>query len=209
MISHPGLPQIRTCAISAYGSSSHGFTYATAHKVPPRTRSRRRSRNCAAYSASLAIRRSLVDTGSGSKAPVMFPSNGSTTRRPLPSPGSPRVRFSWFHGTMRRSDFSPAFPTHFVAFVCGYRVARLAVRSRSVPDAQPTGRGSLGSAAPSHRNYPAETARSPKFLENPAVPAPCSWTPARPTCQATTAGRHGPTCIVLRGLPTRSNFGAR
>ena len=25
VIAHPGLPQIRTCAINAYGSSSHGF----------------------------------------------------------------------------------------------------------------------------------------------------------------------------------------
>jgi hypothetical protein len=26
-VTHPGLPQIRTCAINAYGSSRYGFTY--------------------------------------------------------------------------------------------------------------------------------------------------------------------------------------
>jgi hypothetical protein len=39
----------------------------------------------------------------------MFPSNGSMSRRPLPLPGSFRVRFPWFTGTMRRSDSLPPF----------------------------------------------------------------------------------------------------
>jgi hypothetical protein len=34
----------------------------------------------------------------------MFPSNGSATRRPLPSAGSLRVWFAGFSGTMRRSE---------------------------------------------------------------------------------------------------------
>ena len=54
-----------------------------------------------------------------------------------------------------------------------------------------------------------ETAGRPKFLGNPDVLMPCSLTPARPTCQAITAGRHGPTHTVPRGLSTRGNFGAR
>ena len=54
----------------------------------------------------------------------MFPSNGSMTRRPLPSTGSPRVAFPGFDGTMRRSDSLPPFPPRFV-------VLRLAVPSRA------------------------------------------------------------------------------
>jgi len=54
-----------------------------------------------------------------------------------------------------------------------------------------------------------ETPGRPKFLGNPFVPAPCSWTPARPTYQALTVVRHGPTHIQPRGLSTRGNFGAR
>src|SRR5262249_36548601 len=35
---------------------------------------------------------------------VMFPSNDSVMRHPLPSPGFLRVRFSWFLGTVGCSD---------------------------------------------------------------------------------------------------------
>jgi hypothetical protein len=41
------------------------------------------------------------------------------------------------------------------------------------------------------------------------VPMPCSQTPARLACQVATAGQHGPTCRVRRGLSTRGNFGAQ
>src|SRR5271154_2885263 len=46
-------------------------------------------------------------------------------------------------------------------------------------------------------------------MGNPVVPAPCSWTPARPTSQVTTVGRRGPTHIQPRRLSTRGNFGAQ
>jgi hypothetical protein len=41
VMAHPGLPQIRTCAINAYGSSSHRLAYSTVHRVD---RQRRRQR---------------------------------------------------------------------------------------------------------------------------------------------------------------------
>ena len=50
--------------------------------------------------------------------------------------------------------------------------------------------------------------RSPKFMGDPFVPAPCSSTPARPTYQVTTVGRRGPTHILPRRLSTSRNFGA-
>src|SRR5262249_6348013 len=87
--------------------------------------------------------------------------------------------------------------------------ACLVVRSRPVPDTEPAGRGSLGSATPLGPSIPTETTSPPKFPGNPGVPAPCSWTPARPSYQAVTVGRHGPTRIQLRRLSTRGNFGAR
>ena len=63
--------------------------------------------------------------------------------------------------------------------------------------------------APGRTFIEKETVRSPKFMENPIVPAPCSWTPARPTYQVTTVGRRGPTYIQPRRLSTSRNFGAR
>jgi len=54
----------------------------------------------------------------------MLPSNGSLTRRPLPSPGSHRDRFPRFAGTMRRSDFRAPVP-HRLVTRCGYQPLRL------------------------------------------------------------------------------------
>ena len=44
-----------------------------------------------------------------------------------------------------------------------------------------------------------ETLGSLRFLENPRVLMPCSWTPAGPTCQAITARRRGPRCKDDKG----------
>src|SRR5437667_10699129 len=59
---------------------------------------------CGACFASSAIRCCRVDMSPSSDALAMFPSNDSAMRHPLPSPGSLRVRFSWFLGTMECSD---------------------------------------------------------------------------------------------------------
>ena len=69
MIAHPGLPQIRTCAISAYGSSGHGFAArgirhhhaSDAGEAPADGCSPR----CGSRFASSAIRCCRVDTISG------------------------------------------------------------------------------------------------------------------------------------------------
>ena len=44
-----------------------------------------------------------------------------------------------------------------------------------------------------------ETMGSLRFLGNPFVLMPCSWTPAGPTCQAITARRRGPRCKDDKG----------
>jgi hypothetical protein len=54
----------------------------------------------------------------------MFPSNGSATRRLLPSPGSPRVGFAGFRGTMRRSDSLPPSRRASLCFAWRYHEVR-------------------------------------------------------------------------------------
>ena len=82
-----------------------------------------------------------------SDALAMFPSNDSMIRHPLPSPGSRRVQFSWFPGTMECSDALSPFSPRFVAFAWRYPPVRL---SSSLPYS-PTPAGGLelsGLAAP-------------------------------------------------------------
>ena len=60
--------------------------------------------------ATSAIRHSLVETLPELNLPDIFPSVGSSSRRPLPSTGSLRARFPGFPGTMSRSDSPSSFP---------------------------------------------------------------------------------------------------
>jgi len=60
--------------------------------------------------ATSAIRHSLVETLPELNLSVIFPSVGSSSRRPLPSTGSLRARFPGFLGTMSRSDSPPPIP---------------------------------------------------------------------------------------------------
>jgi hypothetical protein len=43
VIAHPGLPQIRTCPIKAYGSSSHGLACPTVHRMDHDSRGKRKT----------------------------------------------------------------------------------------------------------------------------------------------------------------------
>jgi hypothetical protein len=54
----------------------------------------------------------------------MFPPNGSATRRPLPSAGSPRDGFPGFHGTMERSDSLPPSRRASLCFAWRYHEGR-------------------------------------------------------------------------------------
>ena len=132
--------------------------------------------------------------------PPCFP---PTVHDPAP-PSLPRVRwmaFPCFDGTMKCSDSLPPFPPHFVSFAWRYHPLRLS--SSLLPSPTPTwGRGVLGLATPTrpvHKEM--ETTGPPKFLGNPLVPTPCSWTPARPTYQAITVVRHGPRAYNDEGSP--------
>jgi hypothetical protein len=141
MVSHPGLPQIRTCAFSAYGSSLHGFT------------------------SRLAIRGHFVDTVLEARSPRRVSCPRFRAKLPPSLPGSPRYRFPWIIGTMRRCDFLPALPPHFVAFAWRYHSVRL--DSLPSPKTQQRQAWSVGVRPPHGRRVPVETTGSPKFLGNP------------------------------------------
>lgn len=91
VVSHPGLPQIRTCRITAYGSSDHAF----ASRYTSRTHSS-------------AIRCRFVDMILKLGVFVMFLSNGVVVRYPLlVFPSLPRVALGglplvrrYYEGTM-------------------------------------------------------------------------------------------------------------
>ena len=78
---------------------------------------------------SFAIRRSFpkgralrgVETISEFYVSIIFPFDGSASRRPLPSTGYPRGGFPRLSGTVGRSDSRPPFPPHFVSFAWRYR----------------------------------------------------------------------------------------
>ena len=181
----PGFPQIRTCPIKAYGSSSHGLGRQTCYPL------------------------SLRGHGSqGSMPPPCFPATAPQLGASFPPPGPPGCvpRVHQYYGALRFPTARPdtlRFLRVTVTTPCAcFRLSdqarrRLAARSfRSGNSVKPD-------------SIDVETAGRPKFLGNPDVPAPCSQTPARPTLPGHTVGRHGPTHSVPRGLSTRGNFGAQ
>ena len=89
--------------------------------------------------ASSAIRCSFVETVSGFDVPVMFPSNGSVTRRPPSLHGVPRVGSPASSVLRERSDFPPPVPPRFVAFAWRYHRVRPSFRSRSGRTPAPAG----------------------------------------------------------------------
>ena len=82
--------------------------------------------------ASSAIRCCPEHTVLELKVSIVFPSNGSLTRRPLPFAGSPWGGFPRCRGTMRRSDSLRTFLPPFV-------ILRLAVPSRAPVFVSPLG----------------------------------------------------------------------
>src|SRR5262245_1554376 len=153
---------------------------------------------CGSSFASCAIRCCFVDTGSGSEAPAMFPSNGSMIRHPLPSTGSagsvpPLPRY---YGVLRFPTARPV-PLRFLRETV--TAARVWVRVSG------QARRRLGAWGVRVRPpllpvvVEAETVGRPKFLGNPGVPLPCSQTPAGPLPQAITLRRHGPRAFNYEG----------
>ena len=139
----------------------------------------------------------------------MFPSNGSMTRHPLPSRGSPWGEFAAFIGTMGCSDVPTPFPPHFV-------ILRLAVPARVPVFVSPlrpgTGREAWSLVVWQLRasGCGRETWGPPKFLGNPVVPMPCSSTPAGPIASGLFDASAWPPLLTTTKAPTTTiAFGAQ
>ncbi len=137
----------------------------------------------------------------------MFPSNGSTRRRPLPSTGPSRVECPGFRGTMERSDSLSPSRRAWLCFAWRYHEGRRWFAPVG-SDAWPTGRGLVIRGPLAGSNIVGSTGRS-KFLGNPGVPVPSSSTPAG----ANTPGLRGvparPPWRQRRGLPAGIALGAQ
>ena len=158
VVSHPRLPQIRTCPTRASGSSDHGI--ATPKRAPARRRFRRRSANC----------RTCVETAVGSvSSPSVRPAVHDPIRR-FPPPG-PRGAGSPTSSVLSAdSDFSTPVPPHFVFLRLAVPLG-CPVRSRG--SGPLPGPGLLFIAAVRAAS-PVETSRPPRFLGDPCLHAPLS-----------------------------------
>ena len=157
--------------------------------------------------ASSAIRCCRVDMSPSSDALAMFPSNDSMMRHPLPSPGSLRVRFSWFLGTMRCSDALRPFRRAWLPSLgdtCPCACLRLSHTARRRPGAWSFRVWQL------HASFSGRETTGPlRFLGNPGVRVPRSRTPVGPQRQALRRLRHGPRCGDDEGSHDQRNFGAQ
>ena len=128
--------------------------------------------------ARFAIRRRYVDPGPRFKAPDGLPTYGSLTDIPLPSPGPPRFRFPCFNGTMEMCDSlrlsrRASLPSLGDTLRCACSFAPNGPRHQTV---------GLGFAirSPHPDESAGRQAGPPKVPGQPAVPLPCSSTPAGP-----------------------------
>ena len=114
--------------------------------------------------------------------------------------------FPRFSGTMECSDSLPPISPRFVAFV--WRYHRL--RRNLLPAIATRDRGHRGVGRPGPEpEMTMEAAGSPRFLGNPCVPMPCSWTPVG----SRTPGHRGvstwPPLVSTTKAPAIEGFGAR
>ena len=161
--------------------------------TPSRIRCRRSS------FANSAIRCCRVDTVPSFDALAMFPANGSLLWHPLPSTGSSRTEFACFVGTMRCSDLLPPVSPRFVSFAWRYP-PRASVFAPFRPDAD-RGPWSFRVWQLHAKVCGGGTAGSPRFLENPVVPMPCSRTPVGSTHPGHNGTPTRPPLATRRRLP--------
>ena len=166
------------------------------HPVRPAVASRARAASRARYG----------DPGLGDRAPSGWPTHGSTTDRPLPSPGSPRAGFPCFKGTMERCDSLGPSPRASLPSLGDTLRGAPVVSLPSVQSARPRARGSL-QPVPSAGSYTQGDAPGPpKFPGNPRVPMPCSSTPAGPHASGQYEAAARPPLCPQRRLPRQSTF---
>jgi hypothetical protein len=83
-----------------------------------------------------------VNTDPGFEAPVVWPANGSATRRLLSSVGFPLVEFPDFSGNMRRSDSLVPISRRF--FCIRFAIPRLRLCFAPAGPARVTGEPGVG-----------------------------------------------------------------
>src|SRR4051812_45495083 len=108
---------------------------------------------------------------------------------------------------MRRSDLLPPISPRFVAFAWRYHPLRRSL----LPAASTRGRGLRGVVVPvPEPELLVETAGSLRFLGNPCVPMPCSWTPVGPRTPGHCGASTWPPLVSTTKAPAMSfGFGAR
>ena len=97
----------------------------------------------------------------------MFPPNGSATRRPRPSTGSPRVGFPGLVSTMRRSDSLRTFSPRLVCSL-GDTIPRRLSSLRSGPTTAAWGPGPSGTAVPRRRTISSWSRRASQVPGEPS-----------------------------------------
>ena len=142
----PRLPQIRTCATHASGSSRQGFT------------------------SRFAIRGCYVDPQPEYKAPGGCPTHDSMTSILLPSTGSPRYRCPCVNGTMKMCDVlrpsrRASFPSLGDTMRCACCFAPVS------PRRQAAGQGCV-IRSPLPERVAWKRSGPPRFLENPVCLCP-------------------------------------
>ena len=179
-IAHPGLPQIRTCAISAYGSSGHGFAArgirhhhaSDAGEAPADGCSPR----CGSRFANSAIRCCRVDTISGFLSIRRVSLQRFRHLAPRFPPQGPFGSVPLLQRYYQDAP-TPCRPSHRASFPSlGGTTPGICLRSAG-PDARPRGLGGFCARCLPNRLW-VETTGSPTFPGNPSVPLPCSSTPA-------------------------------
>ena len=115
MIAHPGLPQIRTCRITASGSSGDTFASLYRELVAGETLTDDRFISPALLSAVVALTRFR-----SSVSPACFPPTVLSPDALLPSTGSFRASSPASTVLSGRYDFLPPVSPYFVAFAWRY-----------------------------------------------------------------------------------------
>jgi hypothetical protein len=189
-VARPGLPQIRTCAINAYGSSDGS------HKWRP-------DASAADIFPSTAMRAGSVNTERSSKTPKYAPTRPFHPTSSFPPRGSRGSEFPRFPGTTKTLRLPAARPA-------ALRCLRLAVPpQRSLfrpPGGRALPRAVFWSWSPgiSRREQSVETAGSPTFLGNPHCALALLSDPGRTNASGHAMRRRGPRCVHDEGSRIRT-----
>jgi hypothetical protein len=130
---------------------------------------------------------------------VRVPTDHSTTRHPLRSPGSARLAFPCFHASMRCSDSLQTFPPRFVCASLGGTTPCACLR-RSTQTRRRSGAWSFAVWQLRASSYRDGVAGPPRFLDNPDAATPCSSTPAGPDTPCPSGVPMLPPCCQKRRL---------